>query len=239
MIERQFVKQKVKEFMISETTKEGLKGAGYSHTKVQRTPLGDKVIIYASRPGMVVGRRGQNIKELTSQLQAKFNLENPHIEISEVENINLDPQIVAQRIANTLEKFGPSRFKAIGHKMMSSIMDGGALGVEILISGKIPSSRAKRWRFYQGYLKKCGDLAIVGVKKAETIANLKSGIVGIKVSIMPPDLRLPDAVELIKEKEEIVEEVKDQPDKVENKSTTKKKTTKKDSKEKKKESAKK
>jgi len=239
MIERQFVKQKVKEFMISETTKEGLKGAGYSHTKVQRTPLGDKVIIYASRPGMVVGRRGQNIKELTSQLQAKFNLENPQIEISEVENINLDPQIVAQRIANTLEKFGPSRFKAIGHKMMSSIMDGGALGVEILISGKIPSSRAKRWRFYQGYLKKCGDLAIVGVKKAETIANLKSGIVGIKVSIMPPDLRLPDAVELIKEKEEIVEEVKDQPDKVENKSTTKKKTTKKDSKEKKKESAKK
>jgi len=92
---------------------------------------------------------------------------------------------------------------------MSDVMGAGALGIEIIISGKIPSSRAKRWRFYQGYLKKCGDIALTGVDTAYSIARLKSGIVGIQVRIMPPETKLPDDIKLIEEKEEVIEEIKE------------------------------
>ena len=203
MIERKFVAQRIKEHQIEEHISKNLKKVGHSHTKVQRTPLGEKVIIFASRPGLVVGRKGQNIKKLTKELKDKFNLENPQIEISEVEAPDLDAQIVAERIANSLERFGPAKFKGIGHKTMSDVMNAGALGVEIIISGKIPSARAKRWRFYKGYLKKCGDIALVGVKKAYANAQLKTGTIGVQVKIMPPDIKLPDKVNIIKE--EVIE----------------------------------
>jgi small subunit ribosomal protein S3 len=175
-----------------------------------KTPLGEKIVIYASRPGLIVGRKGQNIKDLTKTLKKRFGLENPQIEISEVEDINLDANIVAERITDSLERFGSQKFKGIGHKTMESVMQAGALGIEILVSGKIPSSRAKSWRFYSGYLKKCGDISIVGVDKAHAQAKLKTGVVGIKVSIMPPGTILPDKVELIEEKEEKIEEVKEE-----------------------------
>jgi len=209
MIERDFVKQKIKEFQIEEFVSKNLTNVGHSHTKMVRTPLGEKIIVHASRPGLVVGREGQNIKKLTEQLKRKFDLENPQIEIAEVENINLDARIVAERIASSLERFGTTKFKGVGHKVMTDVMNAGALGIEILISGKVPSARAKRWRFYQGYLKKCGDIALTGVDKAYAIASLKSGIVGIQVKIMPPETKLPDNIQLTEELKEEVEEVKE------------------------------
>ena len=206
MIERKFVDEKVKEFQIQEFVTNSLKNVGHSHTKLQRTPLGEKIIVYASRPGLVVGRKGENIKKLTSALKKKFHLENPQIEISEVEDIFLDAQIVAEMIASTLERYGPQRFKGVGHRMLGDIAKAKALGAEIVISGKIPGARAKSWRFYQGYMKKCGELAITDVRKACTKAKLKSGIIGIKVSIMPPDIKLPDDIKM-KSEEPTVEEL--------------------------------
>jgi len=206
MIERAFVKQNKIEFQIQEFITNSLKNVGHSHTKLQKTPLGEKIVIFASRPGLIVGREGSNIKKLTIDLKKRFKLENPQIEINEVENINLDARIVAERIASDLERFGTSRFKGIGHKVMQDVMNAKALGIEILMSGKIPSSRAKKWRFYRGYLKKCGDIALTGVDKAYTKAQLKTGIVGIQVRIMPPGTKLPDKIELIEEQEEITEE---------------------------------
>ena len=208
MIERDFVKQKKKEFQIQEFVVKNLNNVGHSKTKMQRTPLGEKIIVYAARPGLVVGREGQNIKRLTIALKKRFKLENPQIEISEVEEVNLDANIVAERIASSLERFGSGKFKGVGHKVMADVMGAGALGIEIIISGKVPSSRAKSWRFYQGYLKKCGDIALTGVDIAYAAARLKSGIVGIQVRIMPPQTKLPDRIELVEEKEEVVEEIK-------------------------------
>ncbi|MBT4540315.1 30S ribosomal protein S3 [Candidatus Woesearchaeota archaeon] len=205
MILRKVVDQKLKEFEIGEFIQGSLKRVGLSHIKLQMTPLGEKIIIYASRPGLIVGRKGQNIRKLTSTLKKRFGLENPQIEINEIENLNLNANIVAERIANSLEKFGPVRFKAIGHKALESVMQSGALGVEILITGKIPSSRAKRWRFYQGYLKKCGDIALTGVNTAYTSAQIKSGTVGIQVRIMPPDTVLPDKIVIRSELSEVAE----------------------------------
>jgi small subunit ribosomal protein S3 len=212
LIERKFVNQNIKEFEIKEYIRNNLSRVGLSDVKLQRTPLGEKIVISTSRPGLVVGRSGTNITKLTQDLKHVFKLENPQIEIEEVASIGLDPNIIAEMIANSLEKFGIARFKGIGHKAMADVMNAGAFGVEILIGGKVPSTRAKTWRFYQGYLKKCGDIAVSKIKVAYASAQLKSGTIGIKVSIMTPDTELPDRMHLIKADEDAtvkIEEVKD------------------------------
>lgn len=202
MIERKIVAQKMKEFQIQEFISQSLHNTGQSHTKVQRTPMGEKIVVYTSRPGLIVGKSGQNIKKLTQTIRKKFELENPQIEIAEVENVNLDAQIVAERIAQSLERFGSARFKGVAHQVMQDVLGAGALGVEVVISGKVPSARAKSWRFNQGYLKKCGDIAVSKVLKAYATAKLKSGVIGIKVRIMPPDIVLPDKLTIVENSEE-------------------------------------
>ncbi len=199
MIERKFVAERVKERRILEFVTLTLKNVGHSSTKMVRTPLGEKIIIFASRPGLVVGRKGENIKKLTNALKKTFNLENPQIEISEIEKPDVDPQIIAERIASTLERFGSQKFKAVGFKVLQDAMNAGALGIEIMMTGKLPSARAKRWRFAKGYMKKSGQIAITGVRKAYANAQLKTGTIGIQVRIMPADLKLPDDVEVRKE----------------------------------------
>ena len=248
MIERQIVSKKLKEFQITEYIANVLDKPGYSHTEIQRTPLGEKVIIYTSRPGLIVGRKGSNIKELTEILKTKFGMENPQIEVSEIDNPNLNPLSVAKHIVHTFERFGPSRFKFLGYKMLQDIMDAGALGAEIVISGRgVPSQRSKTWRFTAGYLKKSGDISENYVSKSVAVAHLKSGAVGVKVFILTPDIKLPDDIKihaLIKEekkveitpvKEEVVEEKEEEPkeekkEKKEKKKPAKKKSAKKEKK---------
>ncbi len=197
MIERKFVAEKIKEFQIEEFIKERLADAGLSSIHLQKTALGERIIVHASRPGLVVGKKGENIKKLTKTLKKKFGLDNPQIELAEVSQPNLDAQIIADRMSQSLVRFGPQRFKGIGHQAMEGAMQAGALGIEIILSGKIPSARAKSWRFYKGYLKKSGDVAVSQVRTAYAAAELKAGTIGIKVSLMPPDVQLPDKATLI------------------------------------------
>lgn len=194
MIERKFVAENLKEFQIEEYLRSVLGKAGLSYIKMQRTPLGEKILICSSRPGLIVGKSGSNITRLTKDLKEKFHLENPQIELLEEENPMTDANIMAEGIANSLERFGTARFKGIGHKAITDVMAAGARGVEILISGKVPSSRAKTWRFWMGYLKKSGDIAVSGVDTAYSSAKLKTGIVGVQVRIMPSTTEMPDDI---------------------------------------------
>lgn len=225
MIEKQFVNQKIKEHLIQAYISSQLEKTGYSHTEIKRTPLGEKVIIYTTRPGIVVGRKGDNIKRLTNTLKKRFKLENPQIEIGEIKVPSLDVFYIADRIAGTLERFGSKRFKSTGYRMLQEILDAGALGAEIVISGKVPSSRAKTWRFSAGYLKKSGDVSESLIKKAYKVAKLKTGIIGIQVKIMTKDMQLPDKI-ILKDldKEVQFEEIEEKPKK---KKVKKKKTVKK------------
>jgi small subunit ribosomal protein S3 len=206
MIERNILAQKMKEFHIKEFIATEFMKTGYSHTKIQRTPLGDKITIFTSRPGLVVGRKGESIRKLTNTLKNKFKMENPQIEIGEIENPYFDAQSIAEKIAYTLEKFGPQRFKSVGYKTLQSIMDAGALGAEIVLNGKVPSARAKTWRFMDGYLKKCGYISDKQVIKGISTAFIKSGAVGITVRIMPSGLVLPDDVKIISQEPELQKE---------------------------------
>jgi len=195
MIERKFVAEKLKELQVKEFIGKTIGHGKYSYLDIKKTPLGEKILIHTARPGLVVGKKGENIKMLTEVMKKKFKMENPQVEVAEILNPELDAQTVADQIVNVLERFGPKRFKSVGYKTLQKIIDAGALGAEILISGRgLPGSRAKSWRFYDGYMKKSGDVAVSQVKKAKTVANLNSGTIGIKVSIMLADTQLPDKI---------------------------------------------
>jgi len=222
MIERDFINQKTKEYYIKKFVKEKLNNVGISNIKLKKIPLGEKIIVFTNKPSLVVGSKGGNIKDLTRALKTEFKLENPQIEIGEVKDMFLDAQLVAEKVASSLERFGSARFKGVGHKIMTNVMNSGAYGVEIIISGKIPSARAKSWRFYMGYLKKCGDISVSGVRRAQASALLKSGIIGIKVAIMPPDVVLPDRIEVLSEAVQVVEAVPQKEDTKEDSSKKKK-----------------
>jgi len=209
MIEKQIISKKIREFLIQEHIGKELPKACYSKIDLKKTPLGEKIIVHTSKPGLVVGRKGINIEKITKTLKKKFKMENPQVEIAELENPNLDPRSIAETIVSSFERFGPKRFKSIGYRELQKIMDAGAIGSEIVMAGRgVPSKRSKTWRFSEGHLKKSGDISENHMKRANLVANLKSGAIGIKISILTPDVRLPDNLIFKYEKEEPKKEEK-------------------------------
>ena len=198
MEEKKFVNFKKEELGVKEYIKKELGKGRISNVSIEYTPVGEKIIVATSRPGLVIGRRGEKIDELTRVLKKRFKLDNPHVEIKEITEPLLDAQLVADEIAIQLERKGSLKFKVIAYKMLTEIMKSGALGVEIVMSGKLPSERAKRWRFSQGYLKKTGAPAKV-VEIAQSQAKTVPGVVGIEVKILPPDAYIHDKIDVTPE----------------------------------------
>jgi small subunit ribosomal protein S3 len=198
MEERQTVKFKKDEFAIKEYIKSILGKGKISRVRIEYTPIGEKVIVSTNKPGLVIGRKGEKIEELTNVLKTKFKLENPRVEIEEIMQPEFDAQIIADEIALGLERLGPLKFKVIAYKNLQRIMNAGALGAEIVLGGKLPSSRAKTWRFQQGYLNKVGDSVKV-VDKAKAVAQTGPGTIGVKVSILSPYAVLKDKINITPE----------------------------------------
>ena len=226
MEERNVVKFKKEEFAVREYIKSSLGKGKISKVRIEYTPVGEKLIIATNKPGLIIGRGGEKIIELTNTLKTKFKLENLHIEIDEIKEPEFDAQINADDIALALERFGPLKFKVVAYRTLQKIINAGALGVEIRLSGKLPGSRAKSWRFAQGYLKKTGDTAKV-VDRAQSKAQTKPGTVGVKVSILSPHAILKDRIiineELLKKLKENTKEPKKEKPKKKTKISKKKK----------------
>jgi small subunit ribosomal protein S3 len=229
MIEKKFIESKKQEFEIREFIISKLGKGRISEVKIERTPIGEKIVLFTARPGLVIGRRGEIIQEISEFLKKRFKFENPQIEVSEIQEPTFDAQSVADQIAMTLERFGPLYFKLVAYRELDRIMKAGALGAEIKLSGKLPGERAKSWRFAFGYLKKTGAMKIINSAKATALT--KPGIVGVKVAIVPKNIRIPGKIEInpniieseIKEKiTEAEAEVKEVQEKVKTKRKRKK-----------------
>jgi small subunit ribosomal protein S3 len=218
MEERKTVDLKKEEFAIREYIKKHLGKGKVSKVSIEYTPVGEKIIITTHKPGLVIGRKGERIEELTHLLKKKFKKENPHIEIEEIKEPEFDAQVMADDIALGLEEFGPLKFKVIAYRALQKILDAGASGVEIKLNGKLPSSRAKNWRFAQGYLKKTGEPSKL-VDRAQARAETKPGTVGVKVSILSPHVIMKDRIvvteELLKKLKQNSEVPKAKPEKKE------------------------
>lgn len=216
MEEKNVVKFKKEEFAVREYIRESLGKGKVSQVKIEYTPIGEKIVISTNKPGLIIGKGGEKIKEPTRTLKTKFGLENPNIEIYEIKRPEFDAQFMADDIALSLERFGPLKFKVIAYRNLQRIMTAGALGAEIRLSGRLPGARAKTWRFAQGYLKKTGDSAKV-VDRAKSVAQTKPGTVGVKMSILSPDAVLTDKIVIneeflkkLRENEKAEEELEEQ-----------------------------
>jgi small subunit ribosomal protein S3 len=217
MEEKQTVKFKKDEFAIKESIKKMLGKGKLSKVKIEYTPVGEKIIISTNRPGLIIGRGGEKLNEITEHLKKNFKFENLHLDVEEIMEPEFDAQIIADEIALGLEKFGPLKFKIMAYRNLEKVMRAGALGCEIRLNGKLPSSRAKSWRFAQGYLKKTGDTAKV-VDRAQARAETKPGTVGIKVSILSPHAILKDKINI---NEELIKKLKSNEQEFENKPSKK------------------
>jgi len=158
-----------------------LKDAGYGDVDVQKTPIGTRITLYVTRPGLVIGRKGTGIKDLTSRLEEKFGLTNPQVSVLEVSVPELNPKIMCNRIAQLIER--GTAFRRAAMWSMNTIMNAGALGVEVAIAGKLRSERAHFEKHSAGVNPKSGDLADKIVRIGTTSVLTKMGLMGIQLRI--------------------------------------------------------
>jgi len=214
-IVKRFITEAIKNTEIDEYLQKKLERAGYGGVNLSKTPLGTHVVIYAMRPGLVIGRGGETIKELATALETNFKLSNPQISVSEIEVPEFNASVIASRVASALER--GVHFRRAGFWALNQVMEAGALGVEIVISGKLRTERARFEKFRAGEFPRVGDPALKYTRKAAAHIQLKPGIIGVRVKIMPPDAVFPDKIQIvvapppeekIEEKEEMPQEQK-------------------------------
>jgi small subunit ribosomal protein S3 len=208
-IVKRFITEAIKKTEIDEYLQKKLERAGYGGVNLSKTPLGTHVVVYAMRPGIVIGRGGETIKELAQSLEDNFKISNPQISVSEIEVPELNAYVIAARVASALER--GVHFRRAAFWALNQVMDAGALGVEIVISGKLRTERARFEKFRAGYFPRCGEPALRWMRKAEVHVQLKPGIIGVRVKLMPPDAQFPDKITIlapppVEEKPEVTKE---------------------------------
>lgn len=204
-VKDKFVEMGIKKVELETFLEKTLGRAGYAGVDIRRLPTGTRVTLYVERPGMVIGKKGGKIYQLTEELEKRFKIERPQVEVLEIKNPELCAPIMAKRIAFAIER--GINVRRVGQMMLRRIMEAGAKGAEIVISGKIAGERKKRVRFYQGYLVKTGDLAQKYVSYGYAQALTKPGTIGVKVWILPPDAPILDKIWIEESKKETIEEV--------------------------------
>src|SRR5215208_117466 len=182
-----------KNMELDEYLKETLRETGYGGVDIQKTPIGTRITLYVTRPGLVIGRKGSGIKDLTSKLEQRFGLNNPQISVMEIETPELNPQIMANRIAQLVER--GTAFRRASMWTINTVIAAGAMGVEITIAGKLRSERAHFEKHSSGVIPKSGNAADKIVKLGITDVLTKMGLMGIQLRIalkneVPPDFEL-------------------------------------------------
>jgi len=193
--EKKFIKKALNDFKVKEFLQKELERAGVSGIALQKTPVATRITIRVRRPGIVVGKKGKAIKELCDVLEKKYGIENPQLEVVEVMKPELDPQLVAEKIARQIEIKGNVK-QALAFSLRE-IMAGGAIGAEIRIAGKVigKGAKAKVLRARAGYLKKSGEIMKL-VQVGRFTAYPRAGAIGVTVKIVPPGTIFPDKIKM-------------------------------------------
>ncbi len=197
--ERKFLSENLRRVLLKEFIKKEIGRAGFGGIETQRTPLGTRVTIYTEKPGVVIGKGGAVVKRITNIIEQKFKFDNPQIAVEEIKNPALNPHLMAQKLAEALERGW--NFRRAGHSIADRIMNAGARGCQVIISGKLTGERHKSAKFTAGHIKYCGEPAELYMQEGYAVALTKPGIIGVKVKIMPSDIKLPDDVSILPKKE--------------------------------------
>ena len=191
---KRIVKDGIERVKVDELLADEYEQAGYGGITLTKTPLGTQINLFAMRPGRVIGKRGRAIKAASERLEQELGIPNPQITVVEVEFPELNPRIMAARIANALER-GVHYRRAIFWSL-NRIMEAGAIGCEIVLNGPLRSNRGRYEKVSEGYVPKAGDPALTYVKTATMHVKMKKGVIGVNVTIVPPEAKFPDKVDL-------------------------------------------
>jgi len=202
-LEKRIISEGLKRMEVEEFLNRELSRAGYVRSELLKTPIGTRIVIYAERPSLVIGRRGSRIREVARILEKRFGIENPQIDVIQIQNPELNAKIMAYRIARAMAR--GVRFRRAAFIALRQIKEAGAIGAEIVISGKLTSERARFEKYRFGVILKSGKPRELYVDEAMVEVLLKPGVYGIKVKIMAPMPILPGQIEVkeIKEAKEV------------------------------------
>ncbi|CAL7936979.1 unnamed protein product [Xylocopa violacea] len=209
---RKFVGDGVFKAELNEFLTRELSEDGYSGVEVRVTPHRTEIILLATHTQSVLGEKGRRIRELTSVVQKRFNFK-------ETQNIELYAEKVATRGLCAIAQAESLRFKLIGglavrracYGVLRFIMESGAKGCEVVVSGKLRGQRAKSMKFVDGLMIHSGEPTNEYVNTATRHVLLRQGVLGIKVKIMlpydplgktGPKKPLPDSVSIVEPKGE-------------------------------------
>jgi len=190
--EKKFISDKMDRVLLKEFIKKRTERAGFGGCEVSRTPMGTRITLQIERPALVIGRKGRSIQKLTREVKEKFDFDNPQIEVQEVKVPELNAQIMAEKLSTSLEKGW--HFRRAGHSTARRILDSGARGVQIILSGKLTGPRHRVEKFIDGHIKHCGEEEKKWMHEGFSAAKVKLGIIGVTVQIMDPNAKLPDEI---------------------------------------------
>lgn len=184
------IKDNYNMMLLKDYLREAIKDAGFSHAEISKTPVGTRVALHVTRPGIVIGRKGSGIRALTDKLASDFGLKNPQISVVEIEKPELAPSVMCNRMASHLER--GTAFRRATMWTLKQIMEGGAMGVQITISGKLRGDRSAFEKHTQGILPRAGHHAEMVVD--EDIAHVKTamGLIGIRIRIAKKERLIPE-----------------------------------------------
>jgi small subunit ribosomal protein S3 len=210
-VERKFVEDRVRKLRVKEWMAQEVRNAGFGGVDITRTPLGTQITLFVERPGLVIGKGGRRIRTLTEKLK-EFGIENPQVSVDEIERPEFNARLMASLLARALERGW--YFRKAGYRFLYRIMEAGAKGCEIEVSGKLTGERARTEKFIAGTMVHTGEPANSAVNTGYDVAIKKLGVLGVKVRIIPPDSELPDEFEVkdvkivddLQESKEITEE---------------------------------
>ncbi|MFZ8908566.1 MAG: 30S ribosomal protein S3 [Nitrosopumilaceae archaeon] len=193
------IKDNYNMMLLKDYLRDAIKEAGFSHAEISKTPTGTRVALHVTRPGIVIGRKGSGIRELTEKLSTDFGLKNPQISVNEIEKPELSPSVMCNRMAAHLER--GTAFRRATMWTLKQVMEGGAMGVQITISGKLRGDRSAFEKHTAGVLPRAGHHAEVIV--AEDIAHVGTamGLIGIRIRIARKEKFVPE-FELKKEQKQ-------------------------------------
>jgi small subunit ribosomal protein S3 len=205
VIEKLFVSEGIKKVRLDEYFSKELERAGYGGMEIKRTPMGTQITVNVEKPGMIIGKDGRRIKKLTEEINKRQEMDNPQLDVQPIDMPDLCATLMANRLAKLIERGW--HFRRAGRSMLQRIMDRGALGCEIIMTGKLKGPRGRMEKMVDGYIKHCGEVAEEVVDRGYAIAKVKSGVIGVQVWIVKSDAARPDAFRMIPVTKEVVKEV--------------------------------
>ena len=175
------IKDNYNMMLLNDFLREEIKESGFSKIEISKTPTGTKIVLHVTRPGIVIGRKGTGIKALTEKIEKDFGYKNPQIAVEEIEKPELSPSVMCNRMSAHIER--GTAFRRATMWTINQIMEAGAMGVQITISGKLRGDRSAFEKHTQGILPRAGNYAKNLVSEDIVHTKTPMGLIGIKIRI--------------------------------------------------------